>query len=278
MKIKSSATFAVLAIVCWAIPAFGQLVASHTARIASGQQHLYVSSVEAHKRFWIDTLGGTPAKVGTIIKFENVLIVLTPRASGLGTKGSVVDHISFQVPNISAILEKLKANGFPIITRAELPSTVSVTDGIGFLPDENARIAFTMAPDDVKIEFVENPGLAVPLSMHHVHFATPDVPNMLAWYVTTLGAKRRDDLSAELPGVRLVFSSVSHPVMPTKGRVHDHIGFEVKDLGRFCQELEARGITFDRPYTKIPAQNAASAFLIDPWGTQIELSEGMAAF
>jgi catechol 2,3-dioxygenase-like lactoylglutathione lyase family enzyme len=260
----------------------GQLVASRTARIASGQQHLYVSNIDAHKAFWIAALGGVPSQVSSsIVKLENTLIVLTPRASGLGSKGSVVDHLGFQVQDIRAVVDKLKASGFPIATRAEMPPDVEVTDGVAYSAELRAQVAITMAPDNVKVEFVENPRLNVPVAMHHVHFATPDPERMLAWYVEIFGATRvpgAATATAELPGVRLMFTAAPAPTMPTQGRVHDHIGFEIKDLERFCSGLEARGIKLDRPFFRVPAQNAAGAFVTDPWGTHIELTEGLAAF
>ena len=62
---------------------------------------------------------------------------------------------------------------------------------------------------------------------------------------------------------------------PTKGRALDHIGFEVKDLEAFCKKLEAAGVKLDMPYRNIPALSLSIAFLTDPWGTNIELTEGM---
>ena len=58
-----------------------------------------------------------------------------------------------------------------------------------------------------------------------------------------------------------------------KGRVLDHIGFDVKDLQAFIKMLEANGIKLDRPYTKNEQTGAALAFMTDPWGTYIELNE-----
>ena len=56
----------------------------------------------------------------------------------------------------------------------------------------------------------------------------------------------------------------------------DHIGFEIKNLEAFCKKLEASGVKFDRPYGKsqtIPGLGLA--FLTDPWGTYIEINEGL---
>jgi catechol 2,3-dioxygenase-like lactoylglutathione lyase family enzyme len=56
----------------------------------------------------------------------------------------------------------------------------------------------------------------------------------------------------------------------------DHIGFEVTNLEAFCKALEAKGVRFDRPYGKLPS-GFGLAFLTDPWGTYIELTEGLRA-
>jgi hypothetical protein len=56
----------------------------------------------------------------------------------------------------------------------------------------------------------------------------------------------------------------------------DHIGFEVKDLEDFRRTLEANGVKLDSPYRKVPQVGSAVAFLTDPWGTRIELTERLA--
>ncbi len=43
---------------CAALPAFAQLVSHPDAPVRIGHYHLNVTSVEAHKKFWADTLGG----------------------------------------------------------------------------------------------------------------------------------------------------------------------------------------------------------------------------
>ena len=63
----------------------------------------------------------------------------------------------------------------------------------------------------------------------------------------------------------------------TAGRAIDHIGFEVKGLEAFVARLQALGITLDRPLQKSAASPATStAFLTDPFCTQIELTENLA--
>ena len=55
----------------------------------------------------------------------------------------------------------------------------------------------------------------------------------------------------------------------------DHIGFEVDDLEAFCQILEARGIEFDVPYREVPSVELKIAFLTDPSGAYVELTESL---
>src|ERR1019366_2936704 len=89
-----------------------------------------------------------------------------------------------------------------------------------------------------------------------------------------LPGKRYHYEAADLPGVNLNFSGLPTKLAPTKGRMLDHIGFEIKNLEAFCKKLEASGVKLDAPYTKLPS-GIANAFLTDPWDTYIELSEGL---
>ena len=74
------------------------------------------------------------------------------------------------------------------------------------------------------------------------------------------------------------FLSLAHAdsVSPTAGRAIDHIAFEIKDLESFCKKLAADGIKFDSPYQVLPQLKLSTAFLTDPSGTRIELTEGLA--
>ncbi len=117
-----------------------------------------------------------------------------------------------------------------------------------------------------------------PIALHHIHFAAPNVEDIRAWYVKVFGAtpgRRGSFEAADLPGVNLTFSPAAGPVVGTRGRAVDHIGFEIRNLENFCRELEARGIKVDRGYTPVPTLGIAVAFLTDPWGTYIELTEGL---
>jgi hypothetical protein len=82
-------------------------------------------------------------------------------------------------------------------------------------------------------------------------------------------------IGADLPGLGLNFSSAAAATAGTAGRVLDHIGFEVEGLETFTRGLEAKGITLDVPYRE-SQMGLGLAFMTDPWGTYIELTEGLA--
>ena len=266
-----------------ALPVSAQINAAGS--VVYGHHHLIVTDVDAHRKFWIDTLGGVPAKLGTsavnVIALPNVLIVLTPGKPAGGTKGTTVNHVGFAVPDLRAMVDRIKAHGFPVITRAELPAQYDVKDDIGFVPDTNTSVAFAMAPDDTKVEFVENKTMNGAIALHHVHFNAPDVMAMRDWYVKTFGAKpgmRGSFVAADLPGVNLTFSPAPAAVVGTRGRALDHIGFEIQHLEQFVKSAESAGVKMDRGYTKAAQYvDLGIAFLTDPWGTYIELNEGLTA-
>ena len=83
---------------------------------------------------------------------------------------------------------------------------------------------------------------------------------------------RGQNVAADIPGANLSFSKTDTPTITTKGRVLDHIGFDVKNLDAFMKNLAAQGVKIERPFTPNPA-GGGLGFVSDPWGTQIELNE-----
>lgn len=266
-----------------ASPAFAQLAAAKDGPIVYGHHHLNTANLDAQKKFFVDTLGGTLIKVGTgnieIVKFPNVLIFFrATQAPTGGTRGTTVNHIGFSVPNLRQMVDKVKAAGFKMVTDTEAVGRQVKDDIAAPLQPGGASIAFALAPDDVKVEFLENRQQTMPITLNHVHFFNPKNTEMRDWYVKTFGAKPRQGAqfpAADLPGVALNFSASADPVVATQGRAIDHVGFEVKNLEAFCKKLEAEGIKLAVPYRQVPALGIAIAFITDPWGTYIELTEGL---
>jgi catechol 2,3-dioxygenase-like lactoylglutathione lyase family enzyme len=262
--------------------AAAQLTVAKDGPIVYGHHHLNASNMEAEKKFFVETLGGKLVKIGTnnaeIVEFPNVLIFFRTQAPTGGTRGTTVNHIGFSVPNLRPVVDKVKANGFKMITATEATGREVKDDIAGPLQPGGASIAFAQGPDDLKVEFVEAKQQTIPIQLHHVHFFNPKNTEMQAWYVKTFGAEPRSGgafPSGLLPGVTLNFSPSTDPVVGTQGRALDHIGFEVKNLEAFCKKLEADGIKLAVPYRQVPALGISIAFLTDPWGTYIELTEGL---
>jgi catechol 2,3-dioxygenase-like lactoylglutathione lyase family enzyme len=196
-------------------------------------------------------------------------------------EGSSVDHVGFVVKDGSSLMTRLKAQGLKI-----------ASNGMDW------RGGYVYSPDGVKIEIIDRPALAVPLQFDQVHFFVADPgptggpawSELQAWYTNMIGAHVRTATlspptpgnlasapmsASELAGTNLRFSKVDAATIPTKGRALDHIGFEVTQLEAFCKRLEAKGVHFDVPYSYRKELGIGLAFLTDPKGTYIELTEGL---
>jgi catechol 2,3-dioxygenase-like lactoylglutathione lyase family enzyme len=257
-----------------------QLLAAKDAPVAYGHHHLNVTDIPAHVKFFSEALGGTPIVVAgrQMVKFPNVLVFLRQQKPTAGSKGSSVDHLGFGVPNLRVAVDKIKASGYRMVTKEEAASPPwEVTDDIGRQAGREVAIAFAMGPDDLKVEIVEVKTQAAPVALHHVHFAGPDNKAMQEWYVKVFGGKPGAGgtfLSAALPGVALNFNQAAAGVAGTQGRVVDHVGFEIDRLPDFLKTLEGMGIKAVN-VRDVPDLGASIAFITDPWGTYIELTEGL---
>ena len=146
------------------------------------------------------------------------------------------------------------------------------------------RQSSVYGPDEFRVELTENPSLATDLASHHLHYNVADPVEVQQWYAATLmvepGTRARWD-AGDVPGMNLTYGGVpeDRPTsVPSKGRLLDHVGFEVTDLEAFVKKLEASGVTLDTPFRRDPELDIPSVFLTDPWGTTIELTEGLRAF
>jgi catechol 2,3-dioxygenase-like lactoylglutathione lyase family enzyme len=238
------------------------------AGVAMGHIHFMTQDPEAHRRFWT-MLGAKPGKAigpNETYKVLNALILVRKQEASGGSMESVVHHVGFRVFDLANTLDKCKAAGVSILTPAEATA--------------KSHKANVMGPDGVNVELVADSSLGVPIASHHIHFYNSPVDEIRTWYVRMFSAipgKRDVFEAADLPGINLSFSPSETRLAPTKGRALDHIGFEVKNLEAFCRKLEAAGIIFDRPFQRSPT-GLLVANITDPWGTYIELSEGLDKF
>jgi predicted enzyme related to lactoylglutathione lyase len=265
--------------------ASAQLLAAKDGPIVYGHHHVNATSIDEHKKFWGDALGGIVVRVGAnnleIVRFPNALLFMRAQKPTGGTKGSTVDHIAFSVTNLRQVVDRIKAGGFRVVTAAEAPPNITVKDDIGIVEGGPVSgIAYALGPDEVKVELVELKTQAAPIVSHHIHFFGMQ-KEMQAWYLKMFGAKEVASanptafISAGLPGLVMNFAPSQTPVVGTQGRALDHIGFEVKNLEAFTKNLESQGIKLAVPYRQVLALGIAIAFITDPWGTYIELTEGL---
>jgi catechol 2,3-dioxygenase-like lactoylglutathione lyase family enzyme len=198
------------------------------------------------------------------------------------TRGTTFDHIGFAVPDVPALTAKVVAAGYELtVGREPAPGETASPPTAG----NYGRFAYLLGPDGVKVELVTNEAEdAPPIKHHHVHFVNREFVAMQQWYMRAFNAKLRPGqtdffIGADLPGVGYMLNFFSwlpeEDVVGTSGRAVDHVGFEVRDLEMFCEELEAKGIELSAPYRYDEEIGIGFAFLTDPWGTVIELTEGL---
>jgi catechol 2,3-dioxygenase-like lactoylglutathione lyase family enzyme len=247
---------------------FAQVAPPNDLGVSLGHIHFVVPDPDATKKAWIDVFGAVPGNAGSLglLKIPGIFVILTkatmPPAGG--TNGSVVNHIGLSVKDYADVKAKAAAAG---LMWRELTPNVQ---------------AFVTFPEAVTVEVMEDKTLATAVAFHHVHESVPDQEAARAWYMKEFGAgsgTRRNMPAAMMPGgSEIDFLKVPMPAAGTKGRSLDHIGFDVKDLAATMKRLEADGVTVNmQPRDMTKQIELKIAFVTDPNGTYIEVTEGLAA-
>src|SRR5262252_5123727 len=230
--------------------------------VTMGHWHIISKDVEANKKLFLGMgakmfmVGGNP-----LMMFPGVYINLnlgTEKGEG-GTQGSVVNHVVYIDNNVQERVAQWK------------------TAGVRVLPGNNNRLdqAFVETPDGIRIEILEDKTQSMPIRNEHVHLFLPEteIPKAQAWYAKTFGGKpgtRNNAPVVDIPGVQIRFTKSDTKEAPTRGRILDHIGFDVKDHQAFLKKIQAEGIKLDEPVRKSAAGNTIT-YITDPWGTRIEI-------
>ena len=247
--------------------ASAQLASPNNAGVAMGHVHLNVKDVDVHKKLWVEQFGATPLQREGFagVKIPGMVILFRQQAPAGGSEGTVLDHFGLKVRNLADVLERWRAAGFQV--QREFKGT------------EGFPNAYLIGPDEIKIELQEDTALPAKAIAYHLHYILADHIKLRDWYAETfslVSRKRGEHDTADVPGMNLTFqTSKTPPTLGTKGRIIDHIGFEVRNLEAFCKNLEAHGVKLDVPYRKLPERGIALAFLTDPAGVYIELTEGL---
>lgn len=258
--------FALFALVLVAMPAQAQLAAFNDAGLTYGHVHVNVPDVAAQIELLTEHFGGEVAAPGPLqtIKYPGMLIVFNEREPTEGSQATVMDHFGFKVRDIDSILEGWRAAGLEVQSE--------------FTGAEGFPNAYLVTPDGIRIELQEDPEQEEDVVAYHIHFLTPDYEELMAWYVDIFGVEpfQRGSIAttANAPGMNLSFGNSDTPRNATQGAAIDHIGFEVEDLDAFAEGLRAKGIEFDLEPREIGSIFLKIAYLTDPSGVRIELTEG----
>jgi predicted enzyme related to lactoylglutathione lyase len=270
--------------VALAMPGAAQITSNPAAPVVISHYELNVTSVAEHKKFWVDTLGGKMTKIGKVdaVEFHDVYLLLRVRKPTGPTRGTTFDHIGFAVPDVPALTTKVVANGYKLtVGREPAPGETASPPTAG----NYGRFSYLVGPDGVKVELVTNMDAgAPPIKHHHVHFVNREFVPMQQWFMKAFDATLRDGqtdffIGADLPGVGYSLNFFSwlpnEKLVGTHGRAVDRVGFDVHDLPAFCDRLKAKGIAFTKPLARDADLGLMTATITDPWGTVIELTEGL---
>jgi predicted enzyme related to lactoylglutathione lyase len=258
--------FVVLSL-CAVLPLLAQLPAPNADGVTAGHHIFRAKDVDAANRFWT-TLGGEPASLATIklMKFPGVLLFISaPRGANAttpitGNHGTTVEFISFKVKDLKASLAKWQE--------------------AGIVPMKEYKATTLLGPDDVQVRVTEDKNLTTPIASDGIVMNVGNAAEVSAWYAKWFGAKiskTGEETIGEIPGARIVFHVTKDSIAPTRGHSLALLGFEVKDLQEFVKKYQDAGGKLDGQIATASAAKLSVVQLTDPWGTSIEVSQGLNA-
>jgi catechol 2,3-dioxygenase-like lactoylglutathione lyase family enzyme len=238
-----------------ALSAKAQVLPFNDTGVTMGHHHLMVPDVDAQTAIWVDILGGELSGNPPLqfVKFPGVFFILSNGNGAGGTKGSALDHIAFDIRDLSGTREKLAAAGAEIFNSSD------------------TRFDATL-PGGIEVHFFADPALETPIANRAMAFVSTDPDAQRAWWERVLGATTTQEgqmAVSTIPGVRLFFSGADTAPPPTRGRVLDHTGIGVRDVGAFCEQIAAQGVECELLF------GGAAAMITDPGGVAIEINAGL---
>lgn len=245
--------------------AMAQLPTPNAEGVSAGHHILRAKDVDVANKFWA-TLGGEPGALANIklMKIPGVLLFISaPRGNTPslgGNHGTTVEFLTFKVRDLKGALAKWRAAGIE--------------------PMKEYKETTLLGPDDVQVRITEDSKLPVPIASDGLIMNVASAAEVSAWYAKWFGAKvskSGGETIGEIPGARIVFHETKDSIAPTKGHSLGLLGFEVKDLQDFVKRYQASGAKLDGNVATSAAANLSVVQLTDPWGTSIEVSQGLNA-
>lgn len=116
------------------------------------------------------------------------------------------------------------------------------------------------------------PGSARAADYHHVHLASPNVPEAVQWYIANIGCTAMNRPDACLLGTTQLIFANRKPDGGSEGTGVDHIGLSFADLTAKMRAFQTAGVKIVTPARDVPGLFKLG-FIEDPWGTRIEVVE-----
>ena len=243
---------ALVLVLAAAVPALPQTpppaVTPNSAGVFFLHIHLYVRNVDAQRAFWLALAGGPQSGRG--VRIGTATVSITQGEPKGGNAGSAIENVTFRVKDLKDTLAKLEAAGGKRI------------------PGGGANSAFVLAPEDVKVELVQDRSLAEPSAYDHVQLTLESTAKILPWHQKLLGAEAASG-GWTVPGT-IVKVTEGKAAPTSKGTSLDHIAFDVGDLAAFTKKLDAAKVSYE-PITKIANGARGYTYVMDPGGVYIEL-------
>jgi len=218
--------------------------------VTMGHWHLNSVDVEANKKIFA-AMGGNAVKAGDFGRVRspaswwNVHLRAPAPPSAGGTDGTVVNHVGFIVQNVQDSVAKWKAAGVAGESRKQHSARPGLGRHAGRLAGRDSRGQEPERSDQARARS--------PLSAGRGARQEPGVVCQNVRRKAGCATRRR---SPTYRASRCGSNKVDKPLIPTKGRILDHIGFDVVNIEGFVKKLEADGIKLDRPITRNPNGSA----------------------
>jgi catechol 2,3-dioxygenase-like lactoylglutathione lyase family enzyme len=247
-----------------ALPAAAQLPAPNAEGVSTGHTHLVVPDAEAARSFW-KAMGAVEKSSGRLqlLQFPGMYILLREGEPAVASTATTANHIGFMVKDYLHYKDVVLNAGATI-----------------FFEDPETGQVLADLPWGLRVEFAQDAEQPEPIVFHHTHLSSTDIEGLRDWYLTVFGAEageRRGLPSALVPGGRVDFmpAAQGETPKPSQGSAIDHIGFEVADMDTFAARMDRLGIPFDRAPERRDDINLTIAFITDPAGTYIEITQGL---
>jgi catechol 2,3-dioxygenase-like lactoylglutathione lyase family enzyme len=155
------------------------------AVVAAPYDHIHLAALSAQDgvNWYVKHFGGVASRFQRSmdttlpvdrVYFGDIAVIFFDRAPNAGSAGSAADHFGISIANVEQVVAQVVADGGKAL------SDISELSGM--------PVAFVEDPWGTKIELIDDPSMR---GIHHLHLASNNPPETLAWYQQNFGAHSR---------------------------------------------------------------------------------------